>query len=95
MLSLAELVLCECRPKSNECVPDTSSARPRLHNSGHRLQRRHEHCVASKPELARYNDFQNFIASTLLDLAHAGQIEPRELTRIALVRARNYVRPKQ
>ena len=52
-------------------------------------------CVASKPELARDNDFQNLIASTLLDLAHAGEIEPRELTRIALARARNYVRPKQ
>ena len=52
-------------------------------------------CVASKPELARDNDFQNLIATTLLDLAHAGQIEPRELTRIALARASNYVRPKQ
>ena len=52
-------------------------------------------CVASKPELARDNDFQNLIATTLLDLSHAGQIEPRELTRIALARASNYVRTKQ
>ena len=52
-------------------------------------------CAAKNPELARDNDFQNLIASTLLDLAHAGQVGPRELTKGALAAASGYVGTKE
>lgn len=46
--------------------------------------------VVSTPELARDDDFKNYIAQTLLDLARAGQVDPRELSRYALDKGKQY-----
>ena len=46
--------------------------------------------VVSTPALARDEDFKNYIAQTLLDLARAGRVDPRDLTLYTLAKGKEY-----